>query len=319
MEIFHDIRNYRPRSSSVVTIGTFDGVHLGHQKLISSLIQESRSGKGHAVLLTFWPHPRMVINHENSFKLLSTLENKMELFRKHKVDDLIIIPFTEAFSRISPVEFIRGYLVERIQAASIIIGYDHRFGAQRQGSFSLIEEAAREKNIAVHEVSALLIDGIAVSSSKIRTALHTGAIDLANRMLGYPYFVSAKVVKGLGLGVRLGFPTANLALTEENKLVPADGIYIVKAYLQNRDAYYGLLNIGENPTVSGKGRSVELHILEFQGDIYDRTVKIMFLSRIRDEIRFDSLEALQERMKQDKAIALSFLEQYQKGDEQKQN
>lgn len=296
----------RPRHP-VVTSGTFDGVHIGHQKILNRLKELAREADGETVVLTFWPHPRLVLRPDDtSLKLLSTFEEKVALLEQAGIDHLIQIPFTEEFSQLSSQAFVQQVLVEKIGTQYLVIGYDHRFGRNREGGFEYLTENADLFGFRVEEISRQDIDDIAVSSTKIRQALETGDIATANTYLGRPYEMNGTVVSGDKIGRRLGYPTANLAIAEKYKLIPADGIYAVRVYHQQQK-YEGMLYIGNRPTLEGKRKTIEVNIFDFDQDIYDESLTVNFIARIRGDMTLNSLEALADQLAKDRVAARSIL------------
>ncbi len=304
MRVYNAIDDFKKVKNPVVTTGTFDGVHLGHQKIISRLKDVALEENGETVLLTFYPHPRMVLFPEdNELKLLNSLEEKIELLEKYGVDHLIIYPFTKEFSRLTSVEFVRNILVNKINTKRLVIGYNHHFGRNREGSFEHLKEFGHLYGFEVEEIPAKDIDHIEISSTKIRHALQTGDIKTATAFLGHLYSITGKVVEGLKLGRTIGYPTANIVVDDKYKLIPADGIYAVKLKYDNK-VYSGMLSIGNNPTVEGKGRSIEVNIFDFDKDIYGKDVTIYFIERLRDELKFKDMDALKGQLVKDKEDSL---------------
>lgn len=300
MIVYTNIKDFKDVKNPVVTTGTFDGVHLGHQKIISRLKDVAKQQQGETVLLTFYPHPRMVLFPEdNELKLLSTQQEKIELLEKYGIDHLIIYPFTKEFSRLSSVEFVRNILVNQIKTKRLIIGYNHHFGRNREGSFEHLKEYGPLYGFEVEEIPAKDIEHIEISSTKIRKALQTGDVKAATTFLGHSYSLSGKVTEGVKLGRKLGYPTANIIVEDKYKLVPADGVYAVKIKLNNK-IFSGMLSIGNNPTVVGKGRSIEVNIFDFDSIIYGMDLTICFVERLRDEMKFNNLEELKQQLAKDK-------------------
>lgn len=304
MKVYTNIDDFKGVKNPVVTTGTFDGVHLGHQKIISRLKDAAREENGETVLLTFSPHPRMVLfPDDNELKLLNTLPEKITLLEKYGVDHLIIYPFTKEFSRLTSTEFVRNILVNSIQTKRLVIGYNHHFGRNREGSFEHLKEYGPLYGFEVEEIPAKDIDHIQISSTKIRNALLTGDIKTATSYLGHPYILTGTVVKGKQLGRTIGYPTANLQVADQYKLIPGDGVYAVK--IKHRDCLYGgMLNIGNNPTVEGKGKSIEVNIFDFDKTIYGDEATVYFVERLRDEVKFNSLEELKVQLAKDKQDSL---------------
>lgn len=306
MKVYTNIEDFKDVKNAVVTTGTFDGVHLGHQKIISRLKEVAKEHNGETVLLTFYPHPRMVLFPEdNELKLLNTQQEKIELLEKYGVDHLIIYPFTKEFSRLTSVEFVRNILVNKIKTKCLIIGYNHHFGRNREGTFEHLKEYGPLYGFEVEEIPAKDIEHIEISSTKIRKALQIGDVKGATTFLGHFYSLSGKVIEGLKLGRKIGYPTANIVVDDKYKLIPADGVYAVK--IKHNDAIYaGMLSIGNNPTVVGKGRSIEVNIFDFDKNIYDEQVTIYFVERLRNEVKFNNLEELKEQLLKDKENASKY-------------
>ena len=307
MKVYTQIEDFRNIKNPVVTTGTFDGVHLGHQKIISRLIDVAKEEQGETVLLTFYPHPRMVLfPDDNELKLLNTQQEKIRLLEKYGIDHLIIHPFTKEFSRLTSVEFVRNILVNSIHTKRLVIGYNHHFGRNREGSFEHLKEFGPVYGFDVEEIPAKDIDHIEISSTKIRQALQAGEVEVAATYLGHTYSVSGKVVQGKQLGRTIGYPTANILMEDKYKLIPADGVYAVKVE-HNGGMYHGMLNLGNNPTIEGKGRSLEVNIFDFDQNIYGDEATIYFIERLRDEVKFNGLDELKAALAKDKVNALKIL------------
>jgi len=308
VQIHYNLDNF-VAVNPVVTIGTFDGVHLGHREVISELKRISTLSGGDSVVFTFDPHPRIVIApQEDSLRLLSTKKEKINLMEKIGIDHLVIYPFTSEFSKLPYNEFVKNILVGRMNMASLVVGYDHRFGQGRKGDFNSLEILSNELNFKVEQLSELLVDNKVVSSTKIRSALEAGEIPKANHFLGYRYPLSGKVIEGKQLGRKLGFPTANIETLDDHKLVPGDGVYAV--FVQTKGGIFkGMLNIGIRPTVNYNAdhKSIEVHIFDFESDIYNSEITIYFVSKIRNEQKFDGIVELHEQLVQDRILALSIL------------
>ncbi len=301
MKIHRTLDNLPPIRNAVLTQGTFDGVHQGHLRILNKVTRMAQELGGESVVLTFYPHPRLVLYPDDqNLKLLTTLEEKAELMQQAGIDHLIVLPFTSHLSQLSPLQFVREILVEKIGIKKIVIGYDHRFGHHRSGTFSDLEEMAPAFGFEVEEIPAHEVEDIKVSSTRIRQALTDGNMEMANQMLGRPYFVDGIVVKGRQLGRELGYPTLNIEPGEPWKLIPRDGVYAVCVKVENT-VYPGMANIGNNPTVPGKGRSLEAHLFDFNREIYTFAVRLEFHVRTRDEIKFNDLEALKKAIGQDEA------------------
>jgi len=304
MRIFNSIGRLPDFSNTVFTQGTFDGVHLGHQKILKRLKDETEKAGGESVLLTFWPHPRLFLFPEdNELKLLQTLEEKIEELEKAGVDNIVVLPFTKEFSQMMPEEFIKDFLVNSLNIHTAIIGYDHRFGRNREGDINLLKSHQSQYNYKVLEIGPEDIDDITISSTKIRNSLLSGDVDTANAYLGRPYSFSGKVVHGKKLGRTIGYPTANLDIDHPNKLIPAIGVYAVQCKVEGQ-VFGGMMNIGNNPTVVGKDFSIEVNIFDFSADIYDKVVEIFVIARLRDEKKFGNLEELALILQLDKKNAL---------------
>ena len=283
----------------MVTTGTFDGVHLGHQQIIKRLIETATKSNGETVLLTFFPHPRMVLFPDYKPLLLNTLEEKTVLLEKAGIDHLIIHPFNREFSMLSSKEFISEILVKTLQTKKLVIGYDHHFGKNREGSFDHLKEFGPIYGFDVEEIPAQEVEHTGVSSTKIRQALTKGDVETANSFLGYSYMLSGTVVKGRMIGRSIDFPTANLQVHDPFKLIPADGVYAVNVK-RGKDQLKGMLNIGMRPTVDGKARTIEVNILDFNADLYGETLTLEFVKRLRDEIKFDGIESLKQQLFKDR-------------------
>ncbi|WP_144603998.1 bifunctional riboflavin kinase/FAD synthetase [Algoriphagus algorifonticola] len=307
MKIYEGLNEFLPVTNPVVTSGTFDGVHLGHQKILQRIREIARSINGETVLITFWPHPRLVLYpQEHKLRLLSTFEEKAKLLRQFGIDHLVTIPFTKEFSQLSSREFIDQVLVEKIQTRKLVIGYDHRFGKNREGSFEYLKQNSAEFGFELEEISRQDVDEIGVSSTKIRKALESGDIETSNSYLGRPYELNGLVIKGQQIGRSIGFPTANIHIPNDYKLIPKDGVYAVETSV-NGSIYKSMLNIGNRPTVDGNKKTVEAHLFDFQGDLYDKQLTIYLKAYLREEQKFENLEALKEQLLKDQQRAKSIL------------
>lgn len=307
MRIYEGIEHFGPVKNPVVTIGTFDGVHLGHQKILKRIRDLADEIGGETVLITFWPHPRLVLYpNEHNLRLLSTFEEKAKLLREFGIDHLLTIPFTKEFSELSSEEFIQQILIHTIKTRKLVIGYDHRFGKNREGGFDYLKENIHLYGFDLEEISREDVDNVGVSSTKIRKALEEGNIHIANEYLGREYDLNGIIIKGQQLGRSIGFPTANIHVTHDYKLIPCDGAYAVTANVEGEE-YKGMLNIGIRPTVNGNSQTIEVHLFDFEGDLYDKRICVRLKSYLRPEIKFSGLEALQEQLKKDKTDALQFL------------
>jgi riboflavin kinase/FMN adenylyltransferase len=307
MKIYHRLEDFVGVNNPIVTTGTFDGVHLGHQKIIARLNQLAKSINGESVLLTFYPHPRMVLfPDDNELKLLNTQDEKIKLLEQFGVQHLIIIPFTKEFSRLSSIEFVRDILVNQLKTKRLVIGYNHHFGRNREGSFEHLKEFGPVYGFEVEEIPAKDIDHIEISSTKIRNALQSGSIDVAKQFLGFNYTIKGRVIEGNKIGRTIGYPTANIVVGDKYKLIPADGVYAVKVIHQTK-LYGGMLNIGNNPTIPGKRRSIEVHIFNFDKIIYEEEITIEFVMRLRKELKFENIDELKIALDNDKSNSLRIL------------
>ncbi len=304
MQIVKGLEKYVSNKKSIVTLGTFDGVHIGHQKIIKKLLKKSNTVT--SVLLTFFPHPRMVLQDANDLKLLNTITEKASLLEKLGLETLIIQPFTKEFSRLTAVEFVRNVLVNKLNIDTLIIGYDHRFGKNREGTFENLQELAELYDFKLKKIEAKEIKDVAISSTKIRKALQNGEIEKANTYLGYNYILTGKVVHGKGLGKRWNYPTSNIQISENYKLIPKTGVYIVSTII-DKTLYYGIMNIGFRPTLQGKNQTIEVHILDFNQDIYNKMIQVKLIKRLRNEQKFDSIDQLITQIKIDEKEARKLL------------
>lgn len=301
MRIFKDFDAIDEVKNAVLTIGTFDGVHIGHQKILERVKEEAQKIDGESVLFTFYPHPKMVLFPDShNLKLIQTQAQKVDKLRRFGLDNVIIYPFTMEFSRLSAVEFVRDYLVNKLKVKKMVIGYDHQFGKNREGTLEFLKDISDVYGFEVIEIPAQDIDDVNVSSTKIRNALLNGDVSLANTYLGEPFEICGKVVKGDSLGRKIGFPTANLEVDSELKLIPASGVYAVQITMANGDVHIGMMNIGSRPTITNTSElRIEVHIFDFSSDIYGNSISVQLLSRVRDEIHFESIEMLQEQLRKD--------------------
>jgi riboflavin kinase/FMN adenylyltransferase len=306
LKIIRSITAFNSSEKTIVTIGTFDGIHIGHQKILKDLIKTAKKEGKKSVLLTFFPHPRMVLQKDNKILLLNTIEEKSGLLEKMGLDYLIIHPFSKEFSRLTALDFVRDILVNKLNTSRLIIGYDHHFGKNREGNIHQLKEYSLLYDFKVEEIPAQDIDDVSVSSTKIRTALKEGNLKTANNYLGYHYMINGTVVSGKKLGGTIGFPTANLEIKEPYKLIPKTGVYIIKTHI-NTVLYTGIMNIGFNPTVLGKHQTIEAHLFDFNEDLYGKEIMIEFIYFLREEHKFKSVKELVVQLNIDKENAISYL------------
>ena len=311
MRIFKGIDDLRAFKNSVVTIGTFDGVHKGHQKILSRLDNLANEMSGESILFTFYPHPRMVVFPDNhNLKLIQTIDEKIDALRDFGLDNLIIYPFTKEFSRLTAFEFVRDILVEKLKVKTLVIGYDHQFGRNREGDLEFLKESAKIFDFNVEEISAEEVQEVNVSSTKIRQSLMNGEIERTNEFLGRSFQCSGVVVEGQKIGRTMGFPTANINLNNQHKILPKDGVYAVRVEI-NGTNYNGMMNIGVNPTVVSKNtteKKVEVHLFDFDADIYGEHVAVFLYRYIRNEKTFSNLEALKSQLKHDSKEVRNFFD-----------
>jgi riboflavin kinase/FMN adenylyltransferase len=305
LKIFNSIQEFSSTTKTIVTLGTFDGVHKGHTSILEKLINSSKSSGCQSVVLTFFPHPRMVLQQNSDLKLLNTIDEKAELLEKTGIDNLIIHPFDMAFSRLTAEEFVKDILVDRLNISKIIIGHDHRFGRNRTANIDDLIRFGLDYGFEVEKISALEINEVSVSSTKIRNALNEGKIDVANDYLGYQYFINGTVIKGKQLGRTIGFPTANIEPSENYKLIPTNGVYIVSSEIDGK-IVQGMMNIGTRPTVDGIGTTIEVHYHDFNEDLYGKHIKVSLHHRLRDEVKFESFDALKQQLEQDRQDSLAY-------------
>jgi riboflavin kinase/FMN adenylyltransferase len=307
LKIYNHLNEFKGAINPVVTVGIFDGLHLGHQKILKRLCKAAEEMDGESVLLSFFPHPRVVLYPDQiDLRLLNTLDEKISLLQRTGIDHVILHPFSLEFSELTSDQFIQGILVEKIGAKKIIIGYDHRFGKGRVGSFEQLKKDQSTYGFKIEEIAAEDIENDNISSTKIRKALATGDVMLANQFLGYNYFLRGTVVPGEKIGRNINFPTANLYIEEKYKLIPCNGVYAVLVRLGDR-LLKGMMNIGNRPTLPGREFSMEVHILDFNEEIYREIIQVELIERIRDEKKFDDLIELESQLKQDKEKVISIL------------
>lgn len=306
MNTIQNIANFSTSEKTYVTIGTFDGVHFGHQKIIEKLVLEAKKANRKSVLLTFFPHPRMVLQKDNSLELINTIEERANLLEITGLDYLIIHPFSIAFSRLSALAFVRDILVNQLHISKLIIGYDHHFGKNREGNIIQLTEYSHLYDFKVEEIPAQDIDAVSVSSTKIRHALAKGSLKTANNYLGYNFMLSGTVVNGKQLGGKIGYPTANINVKETYKLIPKTGVYVVFSKIEERNVY-GMMNIGNRPTINGNHQTIEVHYFDFNADLYGQNLQIELLYFLRDEEKFDTIESLIIQLKKDEQTARAFV------------
>ena len=308
MRVFKNLEELPKFKNTVITIGTFDGVHKGHQKILKRITDIAQSINGESILITFYPHPRFVLQPGNKdLKLLNTLDEKISLLENFGLDNLVVAPFSKGFSQMPALAYIKDFLVENFQPNTIVIGYDHHFGFNRSGDIDLLKEYQKVFQFQVEQISKETIEDIAISSTKIRKALLAGDIETSTHLLGHPYQLSGYVIKGEQIGRTLGFPTANIQLTVNYKLIPKTGVYAVMIHIQGEN-YKGMLNIGFRPTVEGNSKTIEVNIFDFNKNIYGEEISITLVKRLRDEKKFKNLEALKKQITSDKKETLACFE-----------
>lgn len=305
MKIYQSLNEFKPSRKTIVTLGTFDGVHLGHNVILDKICNTAKQENLESVLLTFFPHPRLIVSNDSEIKMLNTMAEKAKLLKQKGIQNFIIHPFDKLFSELSPREFVAQILVKQLNIQKIIIGYDHKFGKNRAADFNDLIAFGKEFGFEVEEISAKQVDEVAVSSTKIRNSLLEGNISLANDYLGYSYMLSGIVVKGNQLGRTIGFPTANIEVSENYKLIPKNGVYIVSAIVNNQ-TIFGMMNIGIKPTLGDNIPTIEVHLLDFSEDIYGQEIQVNVIERLRDEQKFESFEALKSQLEIDKTNTLDY-------------
>ena len=306
MKVVQNINNFTSKEKTFVTIGTFDGVHYGHQKIIEKLVIEAKEAGKKSVLLTFFPHPRMVLQKDASLELINTIEERAFLLEKTGLDYLIIHPFSKVFSRTTALDFVRNILVNQLNISKLIIGYDHHFGKNREGNITQLTEYSHIYDFTVEEIPAQDIDDVSVSSTKIRRALASGNLKTANDFLGYFFMINGTVVNGKQLGGKIGYPTANIDVKEDYKLIPKTGVYVVKSVIQNQ-IVFGMMNIGNRPTVNGNHQTIEVHFFDFNENLYDENITVEMIYFLRDEEKFDSVKALIVQLKKDEESSRNYI------------
>lgn len=299
------------KQNTVLTIGTFDGVHIGHQKIIKQLVEVANKKGLQPSLLTFFPHPRMVLQKDVNIKLINTISEKELLLKRFGITNLVVKKFTKEFSRLTAEAFVEDILVNQLKAKHVIIGYDHHFGRNRNANIDDLKRFGEQFNFEVEEISMQDINDVAISSTKIRAALTEGDITTANAYLGYNFMLTGNIVKGKGLGKTINYPTANLQIEESYKLIPKKGVYVVQAIIDG-ELKFGMMNIGNNPTVNGTSQSIEIHFLNLDKNLYSKNLSIEVLHRLRDEQKFESIELLKQQLDADKISTNAFLKKYDK-------
>lgn len=306
MNTFQSIFDYKNKKKSILTLGTFDGVHIGHQKILKRLVQEAKTLNCESILLTFFPHPRMVLKQDEKILLLNTIKEKSDLIEEIGIDNLIIHPFDTTFSELSADDFVKKILIDQLNLGKIIIGYDHKFGKNRSADINDLIKLGKKYDFEVEQISAKEIDDISISSTKIRNALLDGNIELTNTYLGHTYSLSGKIVEGKKIGRTINYPTANLKIDEDYKLIPKNGVYIVSSIIDDTTVF-GMMNIGKNPTVDGVSKTIEIHFFDFNKEIYNAEICVNLISRIRDEQKFESLDELKNQLNLDKEYSKNYI------------
>lgn len=306
MNVFNSVQTFNSSQKTIVTLGTFDGMHIGHQAILNKLKLQKKIYGYETLVLTFFPHPRMVLKTDHQISLLNTIDERIKLIDYFGIDHLVVQEFTKEFANLSAEEFVKTVLVDHFNIGKIIIGYDHRFGKNRSADIHNLIEFGKKYHFHVEQISAEELNDVSVSSTKIRNALNMGDVALAKTYLGYPYMVSGTVVSGKQLGRTIGYPTANIKVAQDYKLIPAIGVYVVGVTVKGKD-YYGMLSIGTNPTVGGTEKTIEVYIFDFNDTIYDEEITVRFLTRIRGEEHFGSIDLLIEALKNDEVFSRKFL------------
>ena len=306
MNVFHSVQSFKSDKKTIVTLGTFDGMHVGHQAILNKLKLQKEFYGYETLVLTFFPHPRMVLKTDHKISLLNTIDERIKQIDQFGIDHLVVQEFTQEFANLSAEEFVKNVLVDQFNIGKIVIGYDHRFGKNRSADIHDLIEFGKKYHFDVEQISAKELDDVSVSSTKIRNALNQGDVGLAKTYLGYPYMVSGKVVSGKQLGRTIGYPTANIQVAEDYKLIPTIGVYVVSVTVKGTD-YYGMLSVGTNPTVGGTEKTIEVYIFDFNDTIYNEEITVRFLTKIRDEEKFASIDLLIEALKNDEVFSRNFL------------
>ena len=307
MTIYNNINEFSSTDNTILTIGTFDGVHLGHQKVLERLTNSAKENNLESTVLTFFPHPRTILNPNKPLKLINSVKERTELLNRSKVDNLIIHPFDKNFSELDPEKYVVEILVKKLKAKIILIGYDHKFGKNRTADITNLKIYGKKYGFKVIEIKAEEISNIAISSTKIRKAISEGNISTAKKYLGYDFSLSGKIVHGKSIGRTLGFPTANIEVKEEYKLLPKNGVYLIQSVI-NHNKYFGMMNIGIKPTIKESSKTIEVNFFDFEGDLYDKNIEVNIKKFIRDEIKFDSLELLKSQILKDKINCNSIID-----------
>lgn len=307
MRVITDNSSINDSGYNIATIGYFDGIHLGHKKILNELVGQAKKRNGESILITFWPHPRNILNPNTSVELLLSNDDKHLFLKNIGIDYLYIIEFTKEFSKISAHSFVQNYIVKKLNVSKLIIGYNHSFGHKREGNFKFLQENIEKYNFEIQEVKKKEIDNkLKISSSSIRDEVRTGKVNVANKMLGYKYYITGEVIKGDGIGKKINYPTANILPINNSKVTPGNGVYVCQVNFDNKNLQ-GMLNIGKRPTVNGKERRIELHIFDFNTNIYGKNVKISLITKIRDEIKFNNLNQLKDQLKKDEIKSINIL------------
>lgn len=307
LRIFNSINDFTATKKTIVTLGTFDGVHIGHNAILDKICKAAQQENLESVILTFFPHPRLIVSNNYDIKLLNTIEEKAILLEKKGIQNFIVHPFDKTFSELSPREFVTQVLVDKLNIQKIIIGHDHKFGKDRAADFNDLINFGKEFGFEVEEISAQQINEVSVSSTRIRNALLEGNVSLAKVYLGYPYLLTGNVVKGNQLGRTINFPTANIEIPEDYKLIPKNGVYVVTVNVRNQTVF-GMMNIGVKPTLGENKRSIEVHLLDFDADIYNQKIQVHILEKLREEQKFESFQALQAQLEKDKQNTIHYFE-----------
>ena len=306
VNVFHSVQSFKSDKKTIVTLGTFDGMHVGHQAILNKLKLQKEFYGYETLVLTFFPHPRMVLKTDHKISLLNTIDERIKQIDQFGIDHLVVQEFTQEFANLSAEEFVKNVLVDQFNIGKIVIGYDHRFGKNRSADIHDLIEFGKKYHFDVEQISAKELDDVSVSSTKVRNALNQGDVGLAKTYLGYPYMVSGTVVLGKQLGRTIGFPTANIQVAEDYKLIPPIGVYVVGVTVKGTD-YYGMLSVGTNPTVGGTEKTIEVYIFDFNDTIYNEEITVRFLTKIRDEEKFASIDLLIEALKNDEVFSRNFI------------